>query len=383
MRKEKIRIAIITNIIPTYREHFFDLVLSNPNYDVKVFCQDRVVGENVISIHKKFGDSIYILKSYSPFNNNSLVFQFLPIFHLFKNYDILIVDGNLRHVSQAMLSTLFRFLGKNIIIWSNVKTYGGNKFLRKLRLAWWKIFNNFLVYTLKDVSELKKLGFINRNIISINNGVNQLLINNEIKLWDNEKLKEFKSKHKIITNNIILSSGRINKVNQHDLALKSIVALKKNIPDILWIVIGNGSELERLKKITTIHGLENNIWFLNEIYEESEKCPWFLISKIFLHPGPIGLSLLDAYGYSLPVITHNSVDEHGPEFSLFEDNLTGYLFEYGNCTDMTSKILNLLNNKDDVDMIKSNVFEIANIKNNTNVMANQFFKMIKLINKNA
>lgn len=374
------RIAIITNIIPTYREHFYDVILNDSRFDVKVFCQDKQVGENIKSIHKKYGDRVHLLKSYSPFNDNSLVLQFLPIFDLFKNYDIFVVDGNLRHVSQAFLSMIFKLLGKKIIIWSNVQTFGGNRILQKLRLTWWKIFDNFLMYTDKDVCELDKLGFKNKNIISINNGLNQNFINNQIKFWNEEKLSLFKQQHKINSNNIIISSGRINIINQHDLTIEAVKSIKIFIPDILWIVIGNGSELERLKKKSKVYNLKNNICFLGEVYEEEEKCPWFLISKGFVHPGPIGLSLLNAYGYSLPVITHNSTNNHGPEFSLFEDNKTGYLFEYRNCNDLVSKIIFLINNKTEVKKIRQNIFEIANFKNNTSVMADQFFNMIKLVN---
>ena len=39
MNNKKNKIAIITNIIPTYREHFYDIVLNNKEYDVNTFNQ--------------------------------------------------------------------------------------------------------------------------------------------------------------------------------------------------------------------------------------------------------------------------------------------------------------------------------------------------------
>lgn len=377
MNNIKKKVAIVTNIIPTYREHFYDIVLNNEDYDVEVFCQSKIEGSNIKSSHEKYGNKVHILKSFSPFNSEKLVFQFLPIIALFKDFNIVVVDGNLRHISQAILSTVLRVFGKKMIVWSNVFTFGGNIHKQTLRLKWWKMFDHFLMYTEKDIVELHKIGFKSKNIISINNGLNQNLISDEIKNWDNELLSNFKSKHNISTENIIISSGRVNKVNEHELTLEAIKIVKNTIPDILWVVIGNGSELENLRHLIKTNNLIDNVLLLGEIYDEEKKCPWFLISKAFVHSGPIGLSLFNAYGYSLPVVTHNQISYHGPEFSLFEDGKTGYLFEFRNSNDLALKIMDSIQNNEEVFEIRKNVFEIVNSKNNTDIMASQFFKMIK------
>lgn len=379
INRDKTNIAIITNIIPPYREHFYDIVLNDNQFNVEVFCQDKIEGSNIKSCHQKYGRKVHLLKSYSPFKSEKLVIQFLPMIKLFK-FDILVVDGNLRHVSQAFLSTLYKIFGKRIIIWSNVYTFGGSKQKQTFRLKWWKMFDNFLMYTEKDVSELNYMGFNTKNIISINNGLNQNLIENEIKCWNNELLLHFKSKNNISSQNIIISSGRVNKVNEHALTLEAITLVKQAIPDILWVIIGNGSELESLKIKSNDLGLNENILFLGEIYDEEEKCPWFLMSKVFVHSGPIGLSLFNAYGYSLPVITHDRFSYHGPEFSLFEDGKTGFLFKYKNADDFSLKIIEALQKECEVDIMRKNVYNIVNLKNNTSIMATQFFKMIKSIN---
>jgi glycosyltransferase involved in cell wall biosynthesis len=380
MNNKKIKIAIITNIIPPYREHFYDIVLENDTYEIKVFCQAKIEGSNIKSSHEKYGKKINILRSYSPFKSERLVIQFLPIFKLFNNYDLLVVDGNLRHITQAILSTIFKMFGKNIVIWSNVYTFGGSKQNQFFRLKWWKMFDNFLMYTEKDVAELIKMNFKNKNILAINNGLNQNLIDDLRQSWNNDLLLKFKNKHDINSENIIISSGRVNKVNEHALTIDAIKIVKKTIPDILWVVIGNGSELEYLKVISRKNGLDNNILWLGEIYEEEKKCPWFLISKSFVSSGPIGLSLLNAFGYSLPVITHDCVSYHGPEFSLFDKSKTGYLFQYKNANDLASKIIDVTQINTEVYEIRKNVYDIVHSKNNTDIMASQFLKMIKSIN---
>ncbi|MDX6182206.1 glycosyltransferase [Flavobacterium sp. Fl-77] len=379
IERGKIKIAIVTNIIPSYREHFYDIVLDNDSYEIEVFCQSKVEGSNIKSSHERYGKKINILKSYSPFKSERLVIQFLPVFKLFKDFDILVVDGNLRHITQALLSTIFKIFGKKIVVWSNVYTFGGSKQKQSFRLKWWRIFDNFLMYTEKDVEELIKMDFKNKNILAINNGLNQNLIDNQRQLWNNDLLLKFKKQHNINSENIIISSGRVNIVNDHALTIEAIKIVKKSITDILWIVIGNGSELENLKEIIKKNDLDNNILLLGEIYEEDKKCPWFLISKAFVHSGPIGLSLFNAFGYSLPVITHDYFSYHGPEFCLFEDGKTGYLFQYKNAHHFASKILEALEKENEISEIRKNVYDIVKSKNNTNIMASQFFKMIKSV----
>lgn len=106
------KVAVLTNIIPTYRKDFYDRVFNNESHDVTVFCQRDVPGSNLKSISELYGNKVHFVDYWAPFKNDSLVFHFLPIFTLWKNYDVLVVDGNVRHVSQALLSTLFRLFGK-------------------------------------------------------------------------------------------------------------------------------------------------------------------------------------------------------------------------------------------------------------------------------
>jgi glycosyltransferase involved in cell wall biosynthesis len=374
-----IKIAIITNIIPTYREHFYDIILNNPDYEINVFCHDKIPGVNIKTSHLKFGKKIVILKKISSSKFIYFIWQFLPFYKLYTNYDVIVVDGNLRHISQALLSTFFKLLGKKIIIWSNVYTFGGNRFLQKIRINWWKLFENFLMYTEKDVERLFELGFINKNINNINNGLNQNIIRTNIANWNEYQLLEFKSLHNIKSNNIIISSGRLNKVNNIYMAYDAVKLLKEEISDILWIIIGDGSETKNLQNLINEDNLNDNIVLLGEIYDEELKSPWFLISKIFIHPGPIGLSLFNAFGYSLPVVTHNNCRYHGPEFGMFKNGKTGYLFEYQNAKDFSIKISDLLHNSKDIDIMGSNACRIVTEMYNTDQMAARFFNFIQSV----
>lgn len=373
------KVAVLTNIIPTYRQDFYDRVFSNKEHEVVVFCQKETPGSNIKSIGQNYKDNVVHVNYWAPFKNESLIFHFLPLFTLWKDYDVLVVDGNVRHINQALLSTVFKLLGKKTVLWSNVHTFSGKKSLEKIRLNWWKIFKNFLMYTEKDVALLHELGFKNKNIISINNGLNQTFIDTIVKKCDADFLSDFKEKHQIKSETVIISSGRVNKVNNHILALEAVKIAKVTFPDILWVIMGDGSEMETLRKAIIENDLSHNVVLLGEIYDEEKKAPWFLISKLFIHPGPIGLSIFNAFGYSLPVVTHDNHSNHGPEFFLFEENKTGFLFKENDEVDLAKKILFVFENLKTFENMKDYCYNITRYKNNTDIMSKQFIKMINSI----
>ncbi len=369
------KVAVLTNIIPTYRKDFYNRVFANKEHDVTVFCQKSTPSSNIMPIHEIYGSHVFLVKYWAPFRNDSLVFHFLPFFKLWK-YDVLVVDGNIRHVTMMILSTLFRLFGKKIVVWSNVYSAHGNPTLQWIRRTWWRIFANFLMYTEKDVEILKSKKFCSKNILAINNGLNQDEIDGFKNQWDNLKLEQFKSQHKILSQNIIISSGRINKINNHELALDAIAEVVLSVPDLLWVVIGDGTETERLKKNAKQKGLQNNTLFLGEIYDEEKKCPWFLISKVLIHPGFMGLTIFNSFGYSLPVIIHDNLMNHSPEVFLFKENENGFMFKEDSSNNLAHKIIYALKNVEKLNAMKVNSYNVVRDNNNTEIMAQQFFKMI-------
>jgi glycosyltransferase involved in cell wall biosynthesis len=102
--------------------------------------------------------------------------------------------------------------------------------------------------------------------------------------------------------------------------------------------VGTGEDLERLQRIAANLGIERNVSWLGEIYDEERLAPWFLKACCLLYPGAIGLTLLHAFAYGLPVVTHSSRRLHGPEIAALVDGENGLLFEKGNVEDLCSKV---------------------------------------------
>jgi len=103
----------------------------------------------------------------------------------------------------------------------------------------------------------------------------------------------------------LVYSGRLTPWKGVEMLIRAVGSLKENFSDILFEILGDGSELEELKKLTQDLKLEQNIKFRGRVSEE-ESHQIFACSTIFvLNTNYEGLShaILNAMKVGLPVIT--------------------------------------------------------------------------------
>ncbi len=82
--------------------------------------------------------------------------------------------------------------------------------------------------------------------------------------------------------------------------------------------------------------------------------------------------------YGLPCIVHNQKSKHMPEIAAFEKNKTGQTFAYNNANDLALIISNLINDEDKLKKYSNNCLNISSNKFNTQNMAKNFLRFIKL-----
>lgn len=368
---QKIKIAIFTNVIPTYREGFYREILKDNRFKIDIYCHKSIEGLNVKTINEKFDQSVVPI-NYKWILNRKILWQKYPIIKILRNdYDLVISDGNPRHFSQALLSIFLKIIGTKVAIWSTVHSHRNNSSSKKFRLLYWKIFDYFLMYVERDIDQMKSLGFKSKLISSINNGLDQNKIREEIQKWDYSKLENWKKENGLNNRRIILGSSRVVP-GKFDNLILAVDILKNDFPDIKCVIVGDGPYLDELKQKAFKLGIDKYIYFAGELYDESKLAPWFLSALVLVHPAPIGLTLMHSLGYGLPVITYSDWETHGPEFSVFKDGHTGFLYNrYDNC-DLANKIKFFLNNESLKNEMSTKCIDIIDSNYNTDKMANNF-----------
>jgi glycosyltransferase involved in cell wall biosynthesis len=376
MENPRVRVAIITNIITTYRKGFFDRLFDRKDIDVRVYCQKKMHGMNLISIHEQYKQNIKIIKFISA-KKEMIAWQFLPWCEIVNNYDVVFINGNPRVLSDAVFATFLRAINRKVVLWTMAHSYRNNRITENLRLKWSRIFPNIFVYTDKEVEYLRMKGFRRHFILGMNNGLDQKKIDEIIQSWSAERLEKWKVANRLENRTVILSASRLEPKNKYELLLNSIPDIINVIPSLLLCLIGSGPEEENLKQISKTLRIENHISFVGQIYEEEKLAPYFLSSKLFIHPASVGLSMLHAFGYGLPVITHGTSSLHGPEYGAFIPGLTGKTYVYDDTSSLSRVIVDLLNNHAEREKIKATVQRIAREKYNVDVMVERFVDMVR------
>lgn len=377
MNPNKLNVAIITNIIPTYREGFYDRLFRREDLNVTIFCQDHIPGMNLVSIHKKYGDKINIINFISA-PKGKITWQFLPWVKIFNNFDVVFVGGNPRVLSDLSISIFLNVLGRCIVHWTMAHSFRANSVTENIRLFWSRMFKYIFVYTDAEVNFLRNKGFNKNFIIGMNNGLDQKSIDSAIIKWTETRLKEWRISNKLENKLIVLSCARLESKNKFDLVVSALPLIIAKIPNLVWCIIGNGDEKNNLENKVKTNGLEENVRFVGEMYKEDEIAPWFLSSEILIHPAAIGLTLLHSFGYGLPVVTHGEANLHNPEYAAFVPELTGRNFKMGDINNLSETVIGLLNDKSARTIMKNYAFELARNKYNVDVMVERFVEIAKI-----
>lgn len=149
----------------------------------------------------------------------------------------------------------------------------------------------------------------------------------------------------------LLHIGRLVKWKCVDLLIEAFARTLTQYPDAELVIVGNGPELDNLKKQAASLGLplrskeENGVdgrgcvRFIGAVYDPKELGAYMNEATVYVLAGMGGLSINDAMTYALPVVC--SVCD-STERDLVTDRRNGLFFRDGDADSLTEKILQLL-----------------------------------------
>lgn len=374
------RIAIVTNVVPQYREDMYRRLFMHYGINIHLYCQASIPGMNLNLVHDKFKNNVTLVKVIS-LQKEKLSWQFLPVIKIFRCYDTIFFYGNPRVLSNFILATLFKLLGKRTVIWGQYHTAGANRVMEKIRLFWWSYFDYLFLYTEKEAQRYKMLYPGKKAVIGMNNGLCQGEIESAIAKTSTKCLEAWRTEHGLDDRLMILSCSRLDEKNRFDLFVDCLPDLVEKYPELLWCVIGDGSAEYMLKDMAENKHVSKHILWLGAIYDQDELAPWFMSSRLLVHPGSIGLSLMHAMGYGLPVVTHDNMDLQMPEIAALEDGVNGVLYREGCKKSLISKVSMLLDNPAMLNELSKCALKTARTEYNTEIMASNFIKINNMISE--
>jgi phosphatidylinositol alpha-1,6-mannosyltransferase len=149
---------------------------------------------------------------------------------------------------------------------------------------------------------------------------------------------------------IILSVGRLVARKGYDTVIKSLSLVLNKIPNIKYIIIGNGSYKETLQKLAQKLELQDRIEFKENLSDE-QVAQYYNACDVFIMPSRetsdrdvegFGLVYLEANSFGKPVIAGKS---GGVEDAVI-DGQTGFLVEPEDVNMVAESLIKILSNKD-------------------------------------
>jgi len=144
-----------------------------------------------------------------------------------------------------------------------------------------------------------------------------------------DDLARFANEHGLDRGPVALFVSRLYEPNRVDMLIRAAKDLSGTHPGMRVVVIGKGPDEERLRRVAQETGMGERVIFTGAIYDERELAPWFLSSTLFCYPQNIGLSILHAMGYGLPVVTSDRVETQNPEITALDHGVNGLHYTHG------------------------------------------------------
>lgn len=241
--------------------------------------------------------------------------------------DVVVLDWNARYLSLVPALLRARARGIATVLWGHGRSKNEAAWRSWGRRSVARLATALVFYDLNTASQFtQRYAWDARRIFVAPNAVDQVPIQAARQHWLNrpEQLAAFRKEHHLDGASVILFVSRLDAQRRADLLLKAAARLKRQ-RRIIVLVIGEGEERPRLEQLAHSLGLANDVRFLGAIYDQMQLAPWFLSSDVFCFPADMGLSILQAFGYGLPVVTTGLPEQHGPEIAALRDGQNGIL----------------------------------------------------------
>src|SRR5690625_856789 len=344
-------VILFQRILPSYRVPIFRYLCNELNVLV---CHSKAprfgkIGSNLEKVDystMRVG-RLYFLKKETAIIQNI----FKPLFKY--RPEVVISPASLMYGTTWLLLFFRPFFKYKLILWGhgikNTEVETPFEGYRGKVTKWlYKKADAMLLYSVQRKERLEKL--IETPVFVATNTLDTRRF--RVFLKDLEKIGRDKVKQEVgfkSTFNIIYI-GRLLPAKRIDLLLESFNLLPDQL-DVTLHIIGEGSEMDLVKKSQHEN---DNIRTYGPIYNDKETAKLLFSSDIIVIPGNVGLGIIHAFSFGVPLITCNSNGStlsHGPEIELFKPSENG-LYCDGNAQSISDTIAELLSDHDTLQSMK-------------------------------
>ncbi len=186
------------------------------------------------------------------------------------------------------------------------------------RVDWWFAYNDLSARVVRD------LGFPEDRITSIGNTIDTLGLIRRRECVEASELEDLRAMHGIDSEHVALFNGAIYAPKRIGFLLEAARLVRQRIPDFTLLVIGEGPERQLVREAAAEHPWIHDLGPM----KDEEKVPYWMLSRLLLMPGLVGLVIVDSFALGVPMVT-TDYPHHSPEIDYLEDGKNGVLVKCG------------------------------------------------------
>ncbi len=338
----RIRVALFQPALPKYRIPVFSALGSLPDLELTLFPSPKLKGSTLPQAEG--AESFQLV--WSPMTRHG-PFLRQPAQHRELTpgrFDVAVFSWNARNLDLGRALRKARRLGIGTVLWGHgfSKTEAGWRAALRNRLA--RKADALLFYNNRASDLLARAGFDRGRLFVAPNALDQEPISQARNLWLSRphELLRFQEEHELADRPAIIFVSRLEADNRLDWLLEAFARAVRDVPEARLVIVGDGTAREQLERLASELSINERTTFTGAIYEEERLAPWMLSARAFCYPTNIGLSILHAFGYGLPVITSDALERQNPEIEALHPGINGLTWRHGDVDDLARQLVRVL-----------------------------------------
>lgn len=225
--------------------------------------------------------------------------------------------------------------------------------------------NNNKKYIKKLIKSLKNIDYLMPTSKGLSNFYEGKIGKTKIKYIPNyveRKIDEVSE----LKNKVIISVGRLEQVKGFPDLIDVFAIFQKDHPEWSLKIVGKGSQEELLRNKIRAMNLQDKVFLIGEKNTEELAEEYYNASLYVMtsYSESFGLVLLEAASFGLPLIAFDSAE--GAK-EIIQNGQNGYLIQNRNKEDMSNKIEEIIENREQMITLAKNAKNVLNVFSKENV----------------
>lgn len=366
------KIRIFQPIVPEYRVALFEGVGKRYGADVEIWASEGTGQDKSYALKSMRYDYNHPFKNFGPIRWQ----KGLSLKGLNKG-DVIVICGDVHQLSSLWIAALAKLRGIGVVWWGHHVSVGSKELGIRIRLFLTRLLSDVvLCYTKQGIEWFKARGWMSP-VFATGNTIDMEAVKTAIAAWTPEKLAAFQREQHLENREAIVFCSVLRWKTRLDQLLKAMATGELKKRGTRLIVIGDGEGRATWEQQANDLGISDRVVWVGALREQMRIAPWFLSAKAYVYPGPIGLSIIHAFSYGLPVVCHDTAAHHGPEFEAMTDGETGFVFKENDADALARQIIRLLESESERCTMSTRVQELAYSKYGIESMVNNYCEALE------